>query len=105
VYVEPTDWGLLEFTIGFAADVHCEGQGYISEAVKRVLEMLFEDLGACLIRSECSENNTRSRRLLERCGFSRGGYLCGDKGTADGSMSRDCLYILSQKEYRSSQAN
>ena len=99
VYVEPTNRGLLQFTIGFVADVHCEGKGYVSEAVNRVLKMLFEDLGAYLVRSECSENNIRSWRLLERCGFRREGYVQKDVGNAGGSMSRDCLYILSRKEY------
>ena len=99
LYVEPTNRESLEFTIGFVSDVHCEGKGYISEAVNRVLKMLFEDLGAYLVKSECSENNIRSLRLLERCGFRREGCVQKDAGNADGSMSRDCVYVLSQKEY------
>jgi ribosomal-protein-alanine N-acetyltransferase len=99
VYVEPTDWELLEFTIGFVADVHCDGQGYTSEAVSGVLGMLFEGLGASLVKSECNENNIRSRRLLERCRFRREGYVGKDGRNADGSTNRDCLYVLSQKEY------
>ena len=99
VYVERTDRELLEFTIGFVADVHYEGRGYVSEAVNGVLRMLFEDLGACLVRSECSKNNTRSRRLLERCGFRRESCIQKDAGDADGSIARDCLYVLPRKEY------
>ena len=98
VYVEPTNSEPLQFTIGFVADVHCEGQGYISEAVNRVLQMLFENLGAYLVTSECSENNVRSCRLLERCGFRRGGYIRKDEGNADEPISRDCLYVLPRKE-------
>ena len=45
VYVGPTNWELPEFTIGYIADVNHEGKGYISEAVTRVLEMLFRDMG------------------------------------------------------------
>ncbi len=99
VYVGPTNWELLEFTIGFVSDVHYQGRGYISEAVNRVLQMLFEDLGARVIRSECSENNARSRGLLERCGFSREGYIPKNERDADGSIGRDCLYILSQNDF------
>jgi len=99
VYVGPTNWELLEFTIGFVADVRREGRGYISEAVNRVLQMLFEDLGACVIMSECSENNIRSQWLLGRCGFSREGYIPKNERDADGSVDRDCLYVLSQKDY------
>jgi RimJ/RimL family protein N-acetyltransferase len=71
VFVGPTDWELPEFTIGYVADVHHEGKGYISEAVRRVLKMLFEELDAHRVRSECDENNLRSVHLLERCGFQR----------------------------------
>jgi len=99
VYVEPTNSDPMQFAIGFMADVYCEGQGYISEAVNGVLGALFEGLGASLVKSECSQNNTRSRRLLERCGFVREGYVQKDAGTTSGSMSRDCLYVLSQKEH------
>jgi ribosomal-protein-serine acetyltransferase len=99
VYVGPTNWQLLEFTIGFVADVHCEGKGYVSEAVNGILEMLFRDLNAHLVKSECNENNIRSRRLLERCGFRTEGYLQKNGRNADGSINRDCLYLLSRKEY------
>jgi len=99
VYVEPTDWESLEFTIGFVADVRYQGKGYVSEAVNGVLEMLFEDLNAYLVRSECSDRNVRSRRLLERCGFRWEGYIQKDGKNSDRSINRDCLYVLSQKEY------
>ena len=94
VYVGPTNWESLEFTIGFVADVHCEGKGYIYEAVNGVLEMLFEDLNASLIRSECNEHNIRSRRLLERCGFRREGYVGKQQGNTGESLNGDCLYFL-----------
>jgi len=99
VYVEPTDRELLEFTIGFVADVHHEGKGYVSEAVNRVLKVLFEDLNAHLVKSECSEKNIRSRRLLERCGFRWERYIKKDGTDIDISMNRGCLYVLSRKEY------
>jgi RimJ/RimL family protein N-acetyltransferase len=99
VYLEPTNWESLEFTIGFVADVHHQGKGYVSEAVNGVLKTLFEDFNAYLIKSECNENNVRSRRLLERCGFKREGHVQEYARNADGSENRDCLYVLSQKEY------
>ena len=90
VYVEPTYRELPEFTIGFVADVNFEGKGYISEAVKRVVQMLFKDMGAHRVTSECNENNIRSIRLLERCGFRK---------IADGSFHGDFLFGLLRREY------
>ena len=99
VYVGPTNWELPEFTIGYVADVNYEGKGYISEAVKRVLRMLFEDMGAHRVKSDCNENNIRSIRLLERCGFRREGHLLENRKNADGSFHGDFLYGLLRREY------
>ncbi len=100
VYVEPTNWDLPEFAIGFVADVNCEGKGYISEAVNGVLGMLFGDIGAQRVKSDCNENNIRSWRLLERCGFTREGHLRENRRNADGSPHGDFLYGLLRQEYR-----
>ena len=99
VYVGPANWDLPEFTIGFVADVNYEGRGYISEAVKGVLEMLFDDLGAHRVKSDCSENNDRSWRLLERCGFLREGHLRENRKKTDGSYQGDFLYGLLREDY------
>lgn len=99
VYVAPTNWELPEFTIGYIADCSHEGKGYISEAVKRVLEMLFNDMGAHRVISDCHENNVRSMKLLERCGFRREGHLLENRQNADGSFHGDFLYGLLRREY------
>jgi len=97
--VGPTSWELPEFAIGFVADVNYEGRGYISEAVNGVLDMLFNNLGAHRVKSDCSENNVRSWRLLERCGFRREGHLRQNRKYPDGSFRGDYLYGLLREEY------
>jgi RimJ/RimL family protein N-acetyltransferase len=99
VTIAPTIWELPEFTIGYVADVNYEGKGFISEAVNGVLRMLFEDVGAHRVRSECSEHNVRSWRLLERCGFKREGHLRENKKSADGTVHGDLLYGLLRHEF------
>lgn len=99
VYVGPTNWDIPEFAVGFVADVNYEGKGYISEAITGVLGMLFEDMGAHRVISECSENNNRSWRLLERCGFTREGHLREKRRNADGSFHGDFIYVLLRGEY------
>ncbi len=99
VYVGPTNWTLPEFTIGYVADVHYEGKGYISEAVNGVLALLFNVMGAHRVKSDCHENNARSWRLLERCGFQREGHLRENKMNADGSFHGDYLYAILRHEY------
>ena len=99
VYVGPTDWDLPEFTIGYVADVYYEGKGYMFESVTAVLRTLFENMGAHRVRSDCHENNVRSWRLLERCGFKREGHLRENKRNNDGSFHGDYLYGLLQQEF------
>ncbi len=81
------------------ADQHYEGKGYISEAVLRVLGMLFEEAGAHRVKSDCNENNIRSICLLERCGFRREGHLMENRKNADGSFHGDFLYGMLRREY------
>jgi RimJ/RimL family protein N-acetyltransferase len=99
IYVEPTNWDLPEFAIGYVADVNYEGKGFISEAVRSVLGMLFVDMRAHRIKGDCHETNIRSWRLLERCGFKREGHLRENKRNADGSFHGDYLYGLLRREF------
>jgi len=90
-----------EYSIGYIANVTHEGQGYISEGMKGVLSVLFGQLGAHRVRSDCNENNTRSWRLLERCGFKREGHLRENRKNLDGSYHGDYLYGILRGEHES----
>ena len=99
VYIGPTSWEIPAFSIGYIADLNYEGKGYISEAVKGVLEMLFCTLKAQRVSADCHEENERSWRLLERCGFKREGHLRNNKINPDGSLHGDYLYGLLRDEF------
>lgn len=99
VFVALTNQDLPEYHIGYVADVHYEGKGYISEAVTGVLEILFQEMGAQRVKSDCHENNVRSWRLLERCGFRREGHLRENCINPDGSFHGDFLYGLLHREF------
>ena len=95
----PSNPKIPEYSIGYIADAFHEGKGYITEAMRAVLKVLFEDMGAHRIKSDCHENNQRSWRLLERCGFTREGHLRENKKNQDGSFHGDLLYGLLKGEY------
>ena len=99
IYVGPTNWDLPEFIIGYVADVNHEGKGFITEAVKAILCMLFDVLGAHRVRSECNDTNVRSYRVLERCGFTREGHFRENKKNPDGSFHGDFHYGLLKREF------
>jgi RimJ/RimL family protein N-acetyltransferase len=51
------------------------GQGYASEAIRAVLDLLFAELNLHRVVAECDVENEASWRLLERLGFRREAHL------------------------------
>jgi aminoglycoside 6'-N-acetyltransferase len=100
IYVGPMDWNLPEFQIGYFVDVDHEGQGYITEAVKATLQVIFNQLNAHRVRLECDETNLRSIRVAERCKIAREGYLRENKRNPDGKYSGSFIYGLLKSEYQ-----
>jgi len=99
IYVGPANWDLPEFQIGYFADVDQEGKGYITEAVRAVIEMLFDKCMAHRIRLDCSDRNVRSIKVAERCGLTREGYFRENKKHPDGSFSGDVHYAILKNEF------
>jgi RimJ/RimL family protein N-acetyltransferase len=100
IYVGPVDWKLPEFQIGYFADVDHEGQGYVTEAVKATLQIIFEQLNAHRVRLACDETNLRSIRVAERCNMIREGHLRENKRHPDGTYSGSLIFGLLRNEYQ-----
>ena len=45
------------------------GKGYMTEALKRIIKYVFEEVKIDLLSAFCFPHNTRSKCVLERCGF------------------------------------
>ena len=65
--------------MGYALDSDYLGRGYMTEALKRVLTMGFDDLELHRIWATADVENARSWRLMERVGMVREGLLREDK--------------------------
>lgn len=100
VYVEPVRWDVPVFGVGYIADGDHQGKGYITEAIRAVVRVLFEDLEAHRVQADCHEANERSWRLLERCGFQREGHLRENRLNPDGTYHGDYLYGLLRPEFQ-----
>lgn len=55
--------------IGFSLDRAYHGQGYATEAVRRLLAYLFHELGLHRVRANCDPENQASARVLLRAGM------------------------------------
>jgi RimJ/RimL family protein N-acetyltransferase len=87
------DWTLPKFEIGYWLDTKFEGHGYMSEAVERLTQFAFEELGARRVEIRCDEENVKSRSVAERVGFTLEGTLRQDSLSPDGNVLRNtCIY-------------
>jgi len=102
IYVGAVSWTLPEFEIGYFVDCAHQGKGFVTEAVRAVLDFCFVHLRAHRLRLACNETNVRSWKVAERCGFRREGHIRqvhSDILCADGTYSGDYLYGLLRSEY------
>jgi RimJ/RimL family protein N-acetyltransferase len=99
VYVGPVNWDIPEFEVGYIADCEHEGQGYVTEAVKAVLGFVFNALHAHRASIHCSDTNTRSQRVAERCGFTLEGHNRQNHRNPDGTLDSSLHYGLLRTEF------
>jgi len=99
IYMEPTNWDLPEFVIGFIADVDHQGQGYVTEALTAALGFVFNDLNAHRVFMECDDTNQRSWKVAERCGFTREGHLRENKRHPGSPISGTYIYGLLKSDF------
>lgn len=64
-----TPMAVHEAEIGFWLGVPYWGQGLVPEAVEKMLERCFENLGCMVVWCGYYEGNEKSRRVQEKCGF------------------------------------
>lgn len=93
------DWKNRTFEIGYFLRSSATGNGYMTEAVKALVEMALTDLRANRVDIWCDVENVASRRVAELAGFEFEGRLRNFEIGADGT-SRDFLIYstIPQKE-------
>lgn len=101
IYIGATNWDIPEFEVGYIAEKDHEGKGYVSEALKACLELLFNNLGAKRVFLMCDDTNQRSRRVAEHCGFTLEAHFRKNKLHPDGTLSGTVVYGLLKEEHLS----
>jgi RimJ/RimL family protein N-acetyltransferase len=86
--------------IGFTLAAASQGQGYAGEAVRRLLEYLFNELRLHRVTAGCDVRNEPSYRLMERLGMRREAHFVEsfEDGRAWGSEYR---YAILRREFSS----
>jgi RimJ/RimL family protein N-acetyltransferase len=96
------DWDVPKFEIGYWCRTSYQGHGYVTEAVRALTRVGFEQLEANRIEIRCDARNSRSRRVAERAGYRLEAELKNDSRAPDGLLRNTLIYALFPDEYRSS---
>lgn len=80
--------------IGYWIGVPHWGKGYIPEAAKALVSLCFEE-GAATVWCGHFEGNEKSRRVIEKCGFT---YRCAEPWQRPGDDKRNTLYYSIERE-------
>lgn len=78
IWIEPVDWDIPHFEMGWFVDKNHQGQGFVTEAAKRSLTFLFKDLHAHKVTARVREHGPhkeKSKHVAEQCGFLKEGFL------------------------------
>lgn len=90
---------LKEAELGYWIGVPCWGQGLIPEAAEEVIRHGFEDLGLEKVWCACFEDNEKSRKVQEKCGFELHHIEEGKYFPLTGEVRNDRVSCISKEEW------
>ena len=83
--------------LGYVLSKEYWGRGLMPEAVKRVIEYLFEEQKLDFITCSHFLSNSQSRRVIEKSGFQ---FVCESEFEGKIGKFKSLLYIIKKEEYQ-----
>lgn len=99
IWISPSKWEVPSFELGWFLERTHQGQGIASEAVNAALQFLFTHLQAHKIIVLTRDDNVKSYKLAERCGFVKEGHF-RDHNIKDGQRFGLFCYNMLKSEYQ-----
>ena len=90
--------------LGYSMSEDYWGLGLMTEAAKRIIAYAFEDLKLDILSIQTSETNARSRRIIQKCGFTSEGFLRHAYKVYDGEIRNIFCYSMLPEEYQALKA-
>lgn len=94
------NWDVPKFEIGYWCRTTSQGHGYVTEAVRALTRIGFDDLGANRVEIRCDARNERSRKVAELAGYRLEAELHNDQRAPDGVLRNTLIFALLPDEYR-----
>ena len=98
LWIEPK-WDRMIFEIGYFVEEKSQGNGYVTEAVKKTMGFLFTELDANKLEIHTKATNTRSAAVAKRCGFTKEAQLRERGRTNEGKVVDLEIYGLLRSEF------
>jgi RimJ/RimL family protein N-acetyltransferase len=86
--------------LGYVLHPDFWGKGIMTEAAEAVIDFGFRELQLDAITVRRNVTNTRSGRVIQKCGFRYDGTLRRSTKRTDGSLSDDCAYSITREEWK-----
>ncbi|MGI8348457.1 GNAT family N-acetyltransferase [Niallia circulans] len=94
------NWKIAKCEIGYWINTTYTGNGYMTEAVRALINHGFQQLKFSRIGIRCESTNVKSRSIPEKLGFKLEGTLRNDDLSADGSRLTDiCIYSIIKENH------
>ncbi|MBP5639562.1 MAG: GNAT family N-acetyltransferase [Victivallales bacterium] len=87
-------------TLGYSMHPDFWGNGYMTEAAKAVISFGFESLNTVLISVYHYPDNLRSKRVIEKCGFTFEGTLRLCSHLFNGKVHDNLCYSMTMPEFK-----
>lgn len=75
------------------------GNGYMTEAIRRIIKFVFEEMDIDLLTAFHYPDNIKSKRVLERCGFEYEGTIEQGCQRYDGQVFDAVIHCIEKSDY------
>lgn len=93
------NWEIRYFEIGYWLRASAEGHGYLTAALRLLVDYAFTSLQARRLQIRCDERNIRSAAVARRLGFTQEGCLRHDSQRPNGQLRNTLIFGLLPEEY------
>ncbi len=86
-------------TMGYVLARPYWGEGLCTEAARAVLRCGFDEMGLAVVAIAHYTDNERSRRVIEKCGFTPEGVMRRARTLYNGAVKDEAFYSMLREEY------
>lgn len=98
--LHPKDWSVPKFEIGYWCRSSMQGQGYVTETVRALTAIAFQEMSANRIEIRCDSLNVRSARVAELAGYYHEATLRSHARANDGSLRDTLIYTMLREDFK-----